>query len=110
MPISESCFMMATALHRITMGADIAAWAANKKRFDEASDFLSAVSRDISLGLAAGYITNEDAELMRSSLKRYFEAVERGDAEAMQDSLATISAKSLDITYQKVIECETRKR
>lgn len=106
MSVREGCFLIGVALLRISTAAEIAAWAAGKKRPEEADIFLSVASRDISLALGAGWITEGDAEKMRSSIKQHDDAVMEGNKEKVQDALAELSAKVHDIAFQKVVKCE----
>jgi len=107
--VKESCYLIGAALLRISAASRIAALASLKNRPDEARDFLQAATIDISEGLAGGFLTKDDAEQLRSSIERYQEAANKGDEEAMQDSLAELTAKTHDIAFQKVVACECGK-
>ena len=98
---------MGMALLRISEAAQLAAWAVDKKRFDEAKGFLPHASMDISTALAAGYITSDAAEAMRNLIEQHEEAREKDDKGKAQDTLTEISVKVYDITFQKVVECES---
>ena len=106
MSVKESCFLIGAALLRISLASDLAAWASMKNRPDEARGFLQSATIDISKALAGGYLTRDDAEQMRNLIEQYEEATEKGDKEAMQDSLAEVTTRSHDIAFQKVVACE----
>ena len=108
MSVKEGCFLIGIALLRISMAADLAAWASAKKRPDEAKGFLQHASMDISQALAGGFLTEDDAEKMRESIESHEKAIARGDTEESQDRLADLSVRAHDIAFQKVVDCECK--
>ena len=92
------------------MAADGAAWAVNKKRFDEVHDFVYAAKRTIFEAKEADFLTEEQADGMIETIREHTEAMARQDVEAMQESLATLGSQAVDVAFQKVVECETRER